>query len=255
MSVSFDWVVDVINSDCFSIQNVLLERAFIMNAWEFRIDARIEWSIKNMLLLNAPSHCITNMKRTKLLTPLMLCIVAMWVIRTRIEQTNMPFLSRANETLKRINIEIDISWNSTSVNSSAQASINSVKKSSSTKLNTISERATTAVVSSESDDHIRFTPAFSQSSETESSIAIQIDSFTSTSSSWPDYRDLTDSASTTSQSSNWKQSNNSLLTIDGSRSTAQASSSSFSEETSTRKVSKKDVGLLIILDCVIEIFS
>lgn len=140
MNVSFDWVVDVINSDCFSIQNVLLERAFIMNVWKFRIDARIEWSIKNMLLLNASSHCITNMKRTKLLTPLMLCIVAMWVIRTRTEQANMPFLSRASETLKRINIEINISWNSMSVNSSAQASINSVKKSSSMKLNTISEK-------------------------------------------------------------------------------------------------------------------
>jgi len=166
----------------------------------------------------------------------------------------MPFLSRAGETLERINIEIDISWNSTSVNSSAQAPVNSVKKPSSTEPNTTPGRATAAVVSSGSGGHIRPTPAFSQPSEAGPSVATQIDSFTPTGSSWPGYRGLTGSAPTASQSSGWEQSNNSLLATGGPRPTAQASPSPFSGEASARKVSKEDVGLLIILGCVIGIF-
>jgi len=207
------------------------------------------WSIKNMFVLDESFHCIVNMKRIKFLTLLMLCIVAMWVFRTHIEWTNVPFLSHADETLEIINIKIDISWNSTSVNSSAEASINSAKTPFSIDLNVIPERTTAAVVSSESGEP---TSAFTQSSDLRPSIETQIDSFMPTSSSWPDYRGLTDSASTASQSTSLQQSNNSLWASDNLRSTAQVSSSSFSEKTSIKKISKKEIDLLIILDCVTE---
>ena len=84
----------------------------------------------------------------------------------------MTFLNRANEILEIINIEIDISWNSTSVNVSTQTSINNIEISFNTNFNAISEKATTAVVSSEFDSHIEPTFTITQSSETESSIEI-----------------------------------------------------------------------------------
>lgn len=69
-------------------------------------------------------------------------------------KANVLFLSRADEILEIINIEIDISWNLTSVNSSAQAPVNSAEMPSSTDLIATLGKATAAVVSSGSGGHI-----------------------------------------------------------------------------------------------------
>ena len=166
----------------------------------------------------------------------------------------MPFLSHADETLEIINIEIDISWNSTSVNSSAEAPVNSAETPSSTDLNATSGRATVAVVSSGSGVHVGPTAAVTQPSEARPSVATQIGSFMPTGSSWPSYRGLTGSAPTASQSARLQQLNNSLWASGSLRPTAQASPSPFSGKASARKVSKEDVGLIIVLGRVIGIF-
>ena len=142
-----------------------------------------------------------------------------------------------------------------SVNASAQAPANSAKTPSSTDLIATPGRATAAVVSSGSGGQIGPTPAIAQLSEAGPSVGTQIDSFMPTGSSWPGYRGLTGSAPTVSQSSGLKQSNNSLWATGSLRPTAQASPSPFSGKASARRISKEDVGLLIVLGCVIGIFS
>ena len=163
-------------------------------------------------------------------------------------------LSRADEILETINIEIDISWNSTSVNTSAQAPVNSAETPSSTDFNATPGRAMAAVLSSRSGGQIGPTPAITQSSEAGPFVGTQMDSSMPTGSSWPGYRGLTGSAPTASQSSGLKQSNSSLWATGSLRPTAQASPSPFSGKASARKVSKEDVDLLIVLGCVIGIF-
>ena len=111
-----------------------------------------------------------------------------------------------------------------------------------------------AVVSSRSGGQIGPTFAITKSSEAGPSVGTQMDSSMPTGSSWPGYRGLTGSAPTASQSSGLKQSNSSLWATGSLRPTAQASPSPFSGEASARKVSKEDVGLLIVLGCVIGIF-
>lgn len=166
----------------------------------------------------------------------------------------MAFLSRADEILETINFEIDILWNSTSVNASAQAPVNNAETPSSTDPNATPGRATAAVVSSGSGSHIGPTSTITQSSEAGPLVGTQINSFMPTGSSWPGYRGLTGSAPTASQSSGLNQSNNSLWATGSLRPTAQTSLSQFSGRASARKVSKEDVGLLIVLGCVIGIF-
>ena len=85
-------------------------------------------------------------------------------------------------------------------------------------------------------------------------VGTQMDSSMPTGSSWPGYRGLTGSAPTASQSSGLKQSNSSLRATGSLRPTVQVSLSPFSGKASARRVSKEDVGLLIVLGCVIGIF-
>ena len=166
----------------------------------------------------------------------------------------MPFLSHVDETRTIINIEIDISWNSTSVNFPAKAPVNGAETPSSTDLNATPERATAAVVSSGSGVHVGPTAAITRPSEPGPSVVTQLGSFMPTGSSWPGYRGLTGSAPMASQLSGSKQSNNSLWATGSLKPIAQASPSPFSGEASARKVSKEDVDLLIVLGCVIAIF-
>lgn len=166
----------------------------------------------------------------------------------------MCFLSHADKILKTINIEINVSWNSTSINASVKTSVNSAETCFSTDFTVTSERAMTAVVLSESSSHIELTLIITQLSKAGLSVETQMNSFVLTGSSWSDYCSLTDSALTASQSSGLNQSNSSLWAINSMRLTVQASLSSFAEKVSARKVSKEDTSMLIILDCVIEIF-
>ena len=165
----------------------------------------------------------------------------------------MLFLSRADEILEIINTEIVVSWNLTNVKSSAQAPVNSAEMPSSMDLIATPGRATAAVVSSGAGGHIGPTPAITQP-PAGPSVGTQMDSFMPTGSSWPGYRGLTGSAPTASQSSGLKQSNNSLWATGSLRPTAQAIPSPFSGKASARKVWKEDVGLLIVLGCVIGVF-
>ena len=161
----------------------------------------------------------------------------------------MLLLSRADEVPEIINIDIDISWNSTSVNSSAQAPVNSAETPSSTDLIATPGRATAALALSGSGGHIGPTPVITQPLAG-SSVGTQKDSSMPTNSVWPGYRGLTGSAPIASQSSELRQSNNTFWATGGPKPTAQAFPSQFSGRASGRKVSKEDVGLLIALSCV-----
>lgn len=149
---------------------------------------------------------------------------------------------------------MDISWNSTSVNASAHAPVASAETPSSIEPNATPGRATAAVVSSRSGGHIGPTSAITQLPEAGPWVGTQMDSFMPTGSSWPGYRGLTGSAPTASQSSGVKQSNNSLWATGSLRPTAQAIPSPFSGKASARKVWREDVGMLIVLGCVIGVF-
>ncbi len=77
-------------------------------------------------------------------------------------KANVLFLSRMDEILEIINIEIDVSWNLTSVNSSTQAPVNSIEMPSSTDLIATLGKVTAAVVSSRSGSYISPTRVITQ---------------------------------------------------------------------------------------------
>jgi len=164
----------------------------------------------------------------------------------------VPFLSHADETPEIINIEIDISWNSESVNSSAEAPVNSVETPFGNDL-TAAPGGVTAVVSTGSGGHVGPTSAFTQLSKARPSVGTHISSSMPTGSSWPGYRSLTGSAPTASQSPGLQRWNNSLWASGSLRPTAKASPSPFSGKASVRKFTK-EVSLLIILGCVTAMF-
>lgn len=182
-------------------------------------------------------QCITNMKRTTLLTLLSLFIARMWVMQLCTEQANEHPISKANEVLV---IEVNILWNSTFINSSAQALLSTSEVSCSPNL----VEMTSVKVSTASSNHNRTTATLPRSLEAWSSI----------NSSLTDNWGLTDSAPTATSLSVMLQTNGSLWVTDVSQSIVQASSSSFSRKSSARKVSEETVGLLVTLCCVTEIF-
>lgn len=72
----------------------------------------------------------------------------------------MPFLSHADEIVEIINVEIDISWNLTSVNSNTKAPFSNGETPTSTNLNATPGRITAVVVSSGSGGQIRIASVF-----------------------------------------------------------------------------------------------
>ena len=166
----------------------------------------------------------------------------------------MAFHSDADEISETINIEIDILWNSTSLNAGAQAPVINTEIPPSILPNAASEGATTAVASSGSSSHIGSTSSITNSSEVGLLVETQINPFTSIGSSWPSYCDLTGSAPAASQSSGMNQFNNSLWATSSLQPTMQASLSPFSGRASASKESGGDIGLLIVLSVVLGIF-
>ncbi|KAL9132044.1 MAG: hypothetical protein Q9217_000172 [Psora testacea] len=178
------------------------------------------------------------MKRIKLLI-----LLTLWIATIQ-----------ADETPEIIKIEIDILWNSTSGNSSAQALANILEGHSSTDPNANPVTATSADVLNEYGGHIGPPLASTASLEAGSSTNAQIstpptagaDSFMPTGSSQTGYWGLTGSAPTASQSSGMWQSNNSVWATGSLRPT----SSPFSGKASARKSSKDVLGLAVILCCI-----
>lgn len=177
------------------------------------------------------------MKRTTLLTLLSLFIARMWVMQLCTEQANEHPISKANKVLV---IEVNILWNSTFINSSAQALLSTSEVSCSFNL----VRMTS----------VKVWTAFSNHNRTTATLPWSLKTWSSINSSLTDNWGLTGSAPTTTSLSVMLQTNGSLWVTDVSQPIVQASSSSFSRKSLMRKVSEKTVGLLVTLCCVTEIF-